>query len=113
MHNKALKPFLVMLTLLLIVGCENRDANPETNISMGEIHEEGEYHFTVILIDNCEYLMLMMDRNQPHEGFGFMAHKGNCRNPVHIYNPDIEYTPIEYDSAILIGRPFKMIKKPG
>ncbi|MEQ8412955.1 MAG: hypothetical protein RIB71_00765 [Imperialibacter sp.] len=98
------------LASLVILGCENRDANPETSISMGEIREEGEYHFTVIMVDNCEYLMLMMDRNHPHEGFGFMAHKGNCRNPIHIYNPDVPYVPTVYDSSVVVGRPLKIDK---
>lgn len=96
--------------LLIAWGCENREANPETGVSIGEIHESGEYHFTVIEADGCEYLMLMLDRNHPHEGFGFLAHKGNCRNPIHIYNME-GYQPTEYDSSIVVGRPIKMIPK--
>ena len=50
-----------------------------------EINEE-DLNFTTITVDGCEYLILERDRNNPHEGFGFMAHKGNCKNPIHPHN---------------------------
>jgi len=42
--------------------------------------------FDIIEIDGCEYLILERDRNNPHEGFGFMSHKGNCKNSIHYHN---------------------------
>jgi len=38
----------------------------------------GIYHIDIV--DGCEYLY----RTKGH--IGFMAHKGNCNNPIHIYN---------------------------
>lgn len=102
--------FALSMLIAAVLACENREANPETTISMGEIHESGEYHFTVIEADGCEYLMLMLDRNHPHEGFGFLAHKGNCRNPIHIYNIDSSYRHTVYDTSIVVGRPIKITK---
>lgn len=103
---------LILFLLLFTMGiaCKNREANPDSGPMVNELHEEGEYHFTVVKVDGCEYIMLMMDRNHPHEGFGFMAHKGNCRNPIHYYNPEVPYEPTKYDSAVLVGKPIKVVK---
>jgi len=105
--RKTVEYVLLLLLVVSVFACENREANPEIGISMAEIHEEGEYHFTVIEADGCEYLMLMMDRNHPHEGFGFFAHKGNCRNPIHLYNPDVATPYSKYDTSIVVGRPMR------
>lgn len=108
MMSKTAEYVLLISLSVVVFACENREANPEIGISMAEIHEEGEYHFTVIEADGCEYLMLMMDRNHPHEGFGFFAHKGNCRNPIHLYNPDVEIPYFKYDTNIVVGRPMRV-----
>lgn len=97
----------VCVCMLVLFSCENKEANPDTGPSIREIHEEGEYHFSVIEADGCEYLMLMMDRNHPHEGFGFMAHKGNCRNPIHLYNPEVPFEVKQYPEGIITGKPLK------
>ena len=72
------------LSLLVLLGanCENREVN-RTSFHTEEIGLEQEYHFQVLVIDNCHYLMLEVDRNNPHEGFGFLSHRGNCPNPIH------------------------------
>ncbi|MEQ9297398.1 MAG: hypothetical protein RIF33_02495 [Cyclobacteriaceae bacterium] len=36
-----------------------------------------ESHFNRIVVDGVEYLILERDRNNPHEGFGFMAFRAN------------------------------------
>lgn len=43
----------------------------------------------VIEIEGCEYIIYKgtPDENQ---GFGFMSHKGNCRNPIHFYNQKMD-----------------------
>lgn len=62
--------------LLLTSSCENREVNPETGPDFSEIHDNLEYHFDRVKIDGYEYLILERDRNNPHEGFGFMALNG-------------------------------------
>ncbi|MFH4967490.1 hypothetical protein V8G61_04720 [Gaetbulibacter sp. M240] len=39
-------------------------------------------HFEVITFEGCEYLIY---KEQPsnNKAMGFMAHKGNCSNPIH------------------------------
>lgn len=105
MRQKNFWALTLLVGITFFTTCKNREANPDTGPSIREIHEEGEYHFSVVEVDGCEYLMLMMDRNHPHEGFGFMAHKGNCRNPLHIYNADVPNPPKEYPDGIIVGRP--------
>lgn len=61
---------------LLSCSCENREVNPETGPDFSEIHDNLEYHFDKVRIDGYEYLILERDRNNPHEGFGFMALNG-------------------------------------
>lgn len=35
-----------------------------------------------ITYDNCEYL-IYKEELDANEAMGFMAHKGNCKNPIH------------------------------
>ena len=38
----------------------------------------------IITIDGCEYIIYEYPARS-NLGFGFMAHKGNCKNPIHVY----------------------------
>ena len=69
--------FLWIVFCLSSCACENREVNPETGPDFSEIHENIEYHFDKIKIDGNEYFILERDRNNPHEGFGFMALNGS------------------------------------
>lgn len=72
--------FLIFLSVVFFLSscaCENREVNPETGPDFSEIHENMEYHFDKIKIDGNEYFILERDRNNPHEGFGFMALNGS------------------------------------
>ena len=64
------KIILLALTTLIMVGCEHK--------TDAEIEEVKRLHgFSIIVIDSCEYL-----KNSIHTaygGFGYFAHKGNCR----------------------------------
>ncbi|SMD31905.1 hypothetical protein SAMN04488029_0243 [Reichenbachiella faecimaris] len=65
---------------LILVGlsaCENRDVNHADGPNFSEIHEDIQYHFDQVEIEGHEYYILERDRNNPHEGFGFMAMKAN------------------------------------
>lgn len=61
---------LLILTTLMIVGCEGRTEE--------EIEEAKRLSgFNIIVIDSCEYLK--MANTCGNQGFGYFAHKGNCR----------------------------------
>ncbi|MFY0626654.1 MAG: hypothetical protein JXR07_10175 [Reichenbachiella sp.] len=70
------KKIFLPLFILSIVACENRDVNSNDGPNFSEIHEDIHYHFDKVAIDGSEYFILERDRNNPHEGFGFMALKG-------------------------------------
>ena len=64
------KIILLALTALMMVGCDYR--------TDAEIEEaERLKGFNIVVIDSCEYLYKTTYTS--HSGFGFMAHKGNCR----------------------------------
>ena len=67
---------LAAAACVLVYSCENREVNPELGPDFSEIHENMEYHFDRVKIDGYEYFILERDRNNPHEGFGFMALNG-------------------------------------
>lgn len=60
----------IALATLMMVGCEYK--------TDAEIEEAKRLHgFDIVVIDSCEYL-----KNEEwtgYQGFGYFAHKGNCR----------------------------------
>jgi len=65
---------IVIITSLL--ACKNRDVGEGIGPNFNEIHEDIHYHFDKVAIEGSEYHILERDRNNPHEGFGFMALNG-------------------------------------
>lgn len=64
------KIILLALAALMMVGCEHK-----TN---AEIEETKRLNgLNVVVIDSCEYLMMKNDDG--FCGYGYFAHKGNCR----------------------------------
>lgn len=66
--------------LLIMAACENKEVNVSepSGYEFVDLPLEGiETHFQKIYLDQMEYFILERDRNNPHEGFGFMALKGN------------------------------------
>ena len=64
--------------LLLFSSCENRDLNESEEFRPRVLEDSfDDSHFTKVTVDGVEYLMLERDNNNPHEGFGFMAFRGN------------------------------------
>ena len=64
------KIILLALVALMMVGCENKTA--------AEIEEAECLHgFSIVIIDSCEYLVNY--ETHGYSGYGFFAHKGNCR----------------------------------
>lgn len=60
------KLILLALAAVMMVGCE-RDNKAKEEVKP----------FSVIEVDSCEYLYYTMERG--YAGFGFLAHKGNCK----------------------------------
>ena len=84
------KTFIIFLAAGA-VGCArfgNKEAD-KVDRNTQQIIEISEDNLEVITIEGCEYFILKStpDANQ---AFGFMAHKGNCSNPIHPYNPESE-----------------------
>lgn len=64
------KIILLALAALMMVGCEYK-----TDF---EIEEAKRLNgFNIVVIDSCEYLEKSDARG--HQGYGYFAHKGNCR----------------------------------
>ena len=83
--------FIPVILLFLFFACQpqqhthKKEVN-ETNLQTEELINKIDVHDLEILeIDNCEYIFYKKSPST-NKGFGFMAHKGNCKNPIHCYN---------------------------
>lgn len=64
------KIILLALTALMMVGCEYK--------TDAEIEEAKRLNgFNIVVIDSCEYLEKFDAIG--YQGYGYFAHKGNCR----------------------------------
>ncbi len=66
---------IIILLFTVFVGCDYKEenmANPDAERWQG---------FEVIVVDSCEYLIQNRERAAGYQGYGYgyMAHKGNCR----------------------------------
>jgi hypothetical protein len=43
----------------------------------------------VMVYEGCEYILYREDADS-NSSFGFMAHKGNCSNPIHEYKKELK-----------------------
>lgn len=79
--------------LFLFSACETQSNQKEikvTEISTEQLINEVDVHdLEILVIDECEYIFY---KKSPtiNRGFGFMAHKGNCKNPIHCHNRNDE-----------------------
>jgi hypothetical protein len=65
-----IKKFILLALTALMVGCEYKND--------AEIEEQNRLNgFNIIVIDSCEYLKKR--EGSGYLGYGFLAHKGNCR----------------------------------
>ena len=92
---------LLMLSIFLPSCGPNREVSIDQGPGVREIHDNIEVHFDEVTVNGVEYLILEKDRNNPDEGFGFMALKGNLL--VHHTDSAIAYlrTVIEVQAKIL------------
>ena len=90
MKNKQINIILLtIIVLLILTSCETQtlkkvedkiEALPAHLISRIDVNE-----LEILKIDSCEYIFYKKSPNR-NMGFGFMAHKGNCKNPIHYYS---------------------------
>ena len=75
---------LICLLLIFICGCSEQGFLTTTH---DVNYDKMKNNMKTIEIEGCEYIVYSCSSG--YSGFGFMAHKGNCKNPIHRY--DIEY----------------------
>lgn len=69
------KLFILSFLFLLITACETSESLNKQKTGL----KSGGSDIEIIIIDNCQYIKFT-------EGYsGYMAHKGNCNNTIHIY----------------------------
>ena len=91
-----------LLIGMLCIGCgPNREVSMDQGPGVREIHDNIELHFDEVTVNGVDYLILEKDRNNPDEGFGFMALKGNLL--VHHTDSAIAYlrTMLQIQAKIL------------
>ena len=73
----ALAGMLIALLLFVLTDCRN-DKGRQQTIRLEFIDEIDIPQYRIYRIDGCQYVWLRHN--------GEFAHKGNCDNPIHIYN---------------------------
>ena len=75
--------------LVTAIGCEQPKPSEEDteleNTVVNMIDDVIIGDVEVIIIENCEYLIYKKAKGN-NQGYGFMSHKGNCKNPIHLYS---------------------------
>jgi len=84
------KLILIAVLAMAMSGC-NQDPLPIDNV--GNTMDKGGYRLQVI--DGCEYIQF--DRS--------LTHKGNCKNPIHIYKDTVDYGQNYHGGAANIKSP--------
>ncbi len=86
---KKLQFSIITILLFLFSACETQapikevkeiEVPTEQLINKIDVHD-----LEIIEIDGCEYIFYKKSPST-NKGFGFMAHKGNCKNPIHFYS---------------------------
>lgn len=76
-----------LLLLLVFASCE--PTQPKLSEEEENVHNVSYEHFEVIEYDKCEYV-IFKDFSGANKGFGYMSHKGNCKNPIHFHNKKVK-----------------------
>ena len=91
MKNMRFSKCLQLLAILffLFSACETQTQKKEVGekeLQTEQLINEIDVHDLEILeIDKCEYIFYKKSPDT-NKGYGFMAHKGNCKNPIHYYS---------------------------
>lgn len=89
-NYKQMKLYMIPIILLfLFSACKQQPQKKEvTKIEVPTeqlINKIDMHDLEIIEIDGCEYIFYKKSPST-NKGFGFMAHKGNCKNAIHCYN---------------------------
>ena len=84
------KTLIVIFTSISILNysCEQPKQKDEDSVVEHKtellIHNIPEGDLEILEIEGCEYIVYQDARNA-NLGYGYMSHKGNCKNPIHVY----------------------------
>lgn len=83
-----------ILLVLLSISCKEVVEVDEDNVTEHTaellIEKIKNDDLEILVIDDCEYIVLKSTpKDNARIGYGFMAHKGNCKNPIHYHNRKI------------------------
>ena len=81
--------WIVVAAFLALTGCE-QEKPPRAKTAMeteaeNAIKRVQQGDVSIVVIDGCEYI-IYKETNGNNQGYGYMAHKGNCKNPIHRHN---------------------------
>ena len=84
-HKQYIIPAILFF---LFSACQQQTQVKDVSILESEtiklINEIDMHDLEILEIDKCEYIFYKKSPST-NKGFGFMAHKGNCKNPIHYY----------------------------
>ncbi len=92
-------PLAITFLAILLISCEPEvEKEVEIDSELEKTTEEiikSLYNddAEIITIDECEYIVIKYTFSK--DSYGFMTHKGNCSNPIHVYNEVPELSPQE------------------
>ncbi len=88
----------IIAASLLLAGCmqpplqEETATEPETDEVINNnglvINNNGLVFSEIFVVDGCEYIIIKEKKGSIRE-YGYMAHKGNCNNPIHCYQTPV------------------------
>lgn len=64
--------YIFYFCLLIFIAC---------NKSNTSVKDPIQFNYEIIKIDGCEYFQF-----KAAQGYKHIAHKGDCKNPIHCYN---------------------------
>lgn len=80
---------MVAVIYIFCNSCSDKVKKEEDSIlektTENDLHNITKGDVEIIIIDGCEYIVYK-ETDGANKAFGFMSHKGNCTNPIHIYN---------------------------
>ncbi len=97
MNNiKKISGFVFIMVILTLTSCKDeiyekveaeqkKITDSINNTIEGKLKQLPRAKLETITYEGCEYL-IFKEEFDTNSAYGFMAHKGNCSNPIHIYN---------------------------
>ena len=87
---------IITVALLGFASCEQpKPIEEDTELehkTEETIHAITNGDVEILEIDGCQYIVYK-ELDGPNRGYGYMAHKGNCSNPIHCYQSQDTDTP--------------------